>query len=511
MGKNKRILKNAVAILCAATLMFSALIGCKKEGNSQSNGSESNDKGPFKITIMLPTFTADTMNPESPALKALEEYTNTDIEFIWVPNASYNDKMNVTMASSDLPMMMYVPNKSSSIINAVKAGGFWEIGPYLKNYKNLSKANEIILYNTSIEGKVYGIYRGRPLGRNGIIIRKDWLEALNMEAPKTMDDFYNMLVAFRDKDPDKNGQNDTYGMIVTKFSGPFFNMSVWNGAPNKWGIDENGKLYPEHMAPEYMETLKLFKKMYDEKLINQDFAVMDSAKWEEPFINNKAGVIIDVLDRGRRLSEKFEDMGTNQTVEVVGTIEGPKGRRSLPTSGYAGFFMFPKSSIKDEATLDKVLTFVDKTNDEEALNIITNGVEGRHYRKLDGYIEKIDDPNIPDNELADFQQLLTGVNEDNKALGVKTTPMRQKVDDLMKENEDYVVANPAEPFISETYSKRGPQLDAIIEDAMVKYIVGQIDEAGYQAELDLWLRSGGQQYIDEINAEYAKAQANRSN
>ena len=174
-------------------------------------------------------------------------------------------------------------------------------------------------------------------------------------------------------------------------------------------------------------------------------------------------------------------------------------------------FMFPKSSIKDEATLDKVLTFVDKTNDEEALNIITNGVEGRHYRKLDGYIEKIDDPNIPDNELADFQQLLTGVNEDNKALGVKTTPMRQKVDDLMKENEDYVVANPAEPFISETYSKRGPQLDAIIEDAMVKYIVGQIDEAGYQAELDLWLRSGGQQYIDEINAEYAKAQANRSN
>ena len=41
-------------------------------------------------------------------------------------------------------------------------------------------------------------------------IRKDWLEKLGLEEPKTVDELYNVLVTFRDKDPNGNGKKMKY-------------------------------------------------------------------------------------------------------------------------------------------------------------------------------------------------------------------------------------------------------------------------------------------------------------
>ena len=56
-------------------------------------------------------------------------------------------------------------------------------GKYLKDYPNLSKMNKLINKNASIDGKLYGIYRERPLSRQGIVIRKDWLDNLGLDMP----------------------------------------------------------------------------------------------------------------------------------------------------------------------------------------------------------------------------------------------------------------------------------------------------------------------------------------
>jgi putative aldouronate transport system substrate-binding protein len=524
-GKTVRM-KRMVAMMSIGAVAMGSLAGCGSDDKKDTGSSPAASAGasaaatqlpPLDLNIMLPIFKTNFPKDDSPVAAEIEKKTNTNIHFEWVPNASYADKFNITLASGKLPHIIAVLDaKSSSFVNAAKSGAFWEVGPYLKDYKNLSGANPVVLNNYSIDGKNYGIYRGRDLGRQGVYFRKDWMENVGLQEPKTIDDFYNMLKAFKEKDPDKNGKNDTYGMVLVKWTGGwasgFDTMKLWFGAPNKWGI-KDGKLVPEHQYEEYIEGLKFMKKLYDEKLINSDFAVMDSAKWVDPLVNNQAGVIVDVIDGASRVEDKIhaalvkdgKDDPSKQYMDVLSGVTGVDGKlHTLPTSGYSGILAIPKSSVKTEAELKRVLTFIDQLNDADMQTLLSSGLEGKHYTLEGDSIVASKDTVLMESEVEGLNQMLSFLPE-AKNKTVKQTPLRLKQTKLIKDNVNYIVSNPAEPFISTVYSQKGPQLENIINDARIKFIVGQIDEAGLRAAFETWKKTGGDDLVKEMNELYAAA------
>jgi putative aldouronate transport system substrate-binding protein len=526
MEANRSVKKKRWLLLLLVAMMVTTVVaGCSGNesagSNSKSEGSsntgEEKSESPLDLTLMLPIFKTNYPKDGSPVAAELEKQTNTKIHFEWVPNASYADKFNITLASGKLPTIIYVGDvKASSFVNAAKSGAFWEVGPYLKDYPNLSQANPVILKNSAIDGKNYGIYRGRVLGRNGMVFRKDWLEKVGLQTPQTVDDFYNMLKAFKEKDPDGNGKEDTYGMVLVKWSGQwassFDTIKLWFGTPNKWGV-QDGKLVPEHEYPEYLEALKFMKKLYDEKLINSDFAVMDSAKWTDPIVNNKAGVIVDVVDTGARVDDKIhaalekegKDEPDKHYVDVSGGVTGTDGKlHTLPTSGFSGMLAIPKSSVKSEEELKRVLAFLDQINNPELQTMLGFGLEGTHYTMVDGFIERSKDTVLVESEVEGLNQILAYIPED-KSKTVAQTPLRLKQTEVQKANEASIVVNPAEAFISTVYSQKGAQLDNVINDARIKYIVGQIDEAELKSAFDVWRKTGGDDLVKEMNELYAKA------
>lgn len=513
--------KRTVALLCAVLMMLSVLAACSGGGSgsntptstpqSQATNKPENKVdeepaplAPLKLEIMVPAFNTELPDRNSPVIKALEEYTNTEITMQFVPNSSYGDKMNITLASGQLPHLMVVDRNSASYINAARSGAFWELGPYLQDYPNLSQANPIILNNSSVDGKTYGIYRGRTLGRMGISINKDWMTNLGLEAPKTIDEFYELLKAFKENDPDQNNKDDTYGMVVTKYAGPWDIMQIWFGAPNKWGEDESGQLIPAHMTAEYKEALQFFRKLYDEGLVNEDFAVMDPAVWNDPIINGKAGVLVDVADASRRIDSKMQEKAERDTayIDVFQAPVGPKGHRDMPTSGYANVIAVSKSAVKSEDELKRVLEFLDQLGDVEMQMLLGYGIDDRHYKMVDGYIEKLttaEDVAL-NKELESLNQMLTFIGPLTPTL--EMTPLNEKIAQVQLDNEKIVVGNPAEPLISEVYAQKGQQLDNIIADARIMYIVGQIDEKGLDDAIALWRSSGGDEYVEEMNKLY---------
>ena len=491
--------KKVIAFAMAAAMVVPVLASCG------GGGGIAIDKENPEVQIMTKAFQAESAAADSPVMEALEEVIGTKLNMTWSPSTSYDEKVTTAMGSGTYPHAMLVGTRSSSVIQAARNDIFWDLTDVFEEgskYTNLAQANPIVNHNISIDGKIFGIYRARELGRAGVSIRKDWLENLGLEIPKTVDDFYNVLKAFTEQDPDGNGQNDTYGMIVTNYlDGPLNNLAIWMGAPNSWGIDENGELAPAFMFDEYMDALKLFRQMYEEKLINSDMATYSSDKWNEQFLSGQAGVIVDVADRARRLAQNMEDQST---VDVFGyvTKDASTEPRTLPTTGYDGYYVLPKPAVSEE-DLDFVLDVMDKLNGEEAVNLMNYGIEGRNY-ELDeeGYVVKKDDAELV-KEYADLNQLSMGIVSYENGLKTRyTAPVAAKIDEVYAENKLYTVSNPAEPYVSSTYSKKGPQLDSIIAEAKTKFIVGQIDEAAFLAEVERWKTMGGADVIKEMNEAY---------
>jgi putative aldouronate transport system substrate-binding protein len=502
-------LSRKLAFVGLAAIVATSLAAC-----GQGKKEEGSD-GRFTFTMMNQYTSPEPPGENNPIIKKIEEYTNTKIDATWIPASAYNDKVNVSIASNDLPQVLMIQDtKSSSIINAQRSGMFWEIGPYLKDYPNLSKynGNETVLNNISVDGKVYGLYRARALARQGVVIRQDWLENLGLEQPKTIDDLYNVIKAFTLNDPAKTGNKDTFGLVEAEDSSNgasavgltgFQTIAAFFGAPNQWEI-QDGKAVPQFMTPENMEAMKFYKRLYDEKLINQDFPATKTSKQQEQFFQGKAGVIFTTLDFLITGGNELKKANPDAKLDIISRIEGPEGERVFATTGYNGMFVFPKATVKTEEELKKLLGFFDKIVDEEMMYTWTWGIEGSHHAKDSSGEPSITDQTAYSNEVSPLKQLPSydGALMIWKGKGEADNKFRQ----MMQDNESIIVSNPVEPLISQTAVEKGTELNKIITDARIKFIIGTLDEDGFNKEVEKWRAQGG----DQIIADYTELYANQA-
>ncbi|WP_261304940.1 extracellular solute-binding protein [Paenibacillus andongensis] len=365
----------------------------------------------------------------------------------------------------------------------------------------MSKMNKSVFDNIKVDGKVYGLYRARDLTTYGIIFRSDWLKNVGLSAPKTMDELYEVLKAFTLNDPDKNGKQDTVGLTDEKTMEGFLTVASYMGAPNGWEVKE-GKLSPDFMSPEYLEAMKFYRKLYEEKLIKQDFPVLNNQQKKDDMNQGKAGVVISNMLDSTGYQSTLAKTFPGADVDVVSRIQGPKGERTPAGQGYNGVYMFPKASVKTEAELKQILSFFDKLSDPSMLDLLGWGMEGRHYQIQDGKPIFLDQK-LYNTEIGSSYLQLQVSNYSAKTKG-KETPLIDKFNNMFKENESIAVQNPTHSLVSNTIMTKGDELKQIIVDARTKFVVGKLDEAGWQKAIEQWRKAGGDKVIEEFSEQYAK-------
>ncbi|NYD67055.1 extracellular solute-binding protein [Agromyces atrinae] len=493
----------------AALIATSAVVlaGC----SASDTGGEAADL--TTVSIMAPYLVTNAPSGDNEIHTALEEIAGVTLDITWVPNSSYLDKTNITLAGDDIPHVMVVQGKDPGFVRNAQAGAFWELSEYLPDYPNLATTLPEVQKAASINGEVYGVFRARDGMRAAVILRKDWLQNLGLEVPKTTDDLYEVAKAFTQNDPDGNGADDTYGLIIPKWPGaigsnsPYDVIETWHGAGNRW-TERDGELVPSFTTDEWLEAVDYEKRLVDEGLVNPDYATFDSANWNEPFLNGKGGIIIDVHSRAgvlmSLLKESDPDSFQNY-VEITGNLEGPDGvLHAHPTTGYSGFLAIPKTNVRTEAELRAVLEVLNNMNSTEAGALLNNGIEGTTYT-LDGDLAVAVDsaPQALKDAVLSYSQLGTNVTGFQGYLPKQPTEYEQEMYDKRKaiEESDLESAeyDPAAAFVSKTYVSKGAQLDTIIADARIQYIAGQIDRDGLTDAIALWRSSGGDAVIAEIN------------
>ncbi len=502
----KKFNKRIITAVIASALIAGVAAGC-------GSGAQVLDLTAETPTVRLMTsaYQSKSAGEDSAVYQALEEYLGVDLDLVRIYSNNYDEKVTATMGAGDRPMLMRVGSKTSSVIQNSRAGTFWEVGDKMmdsEKYPYLSQANPMINHNIAIDNKIYGLYCARDLGRAGVSIREDWLDNLGMDYPTTIAEFEEVLRAFTEDDPDGNGIDDTYGMIVTSYSGPLDNLIVWCGAPNEWGYnEETQRLEPDFMFPEYMDALNLIKKWFQAGYINQDMATRSSDKWDEDFLAGNAGVIIDVADRARRLQTNIASADPDAVVGIFGSVAVDENseRRVKPTTGYNGFFVVPTASVPTEEGLEFILSVCDKMLSPDGADLINYGIKDRNYViDEEGYLDQ-----TPSNENASLAAEYADLNQITTLIGGQTnlktrylTKVAEDVELVMEDNANYAVANPAESYVSQAYSLSGTQMDAIISEANTKYMTGQITEEEWQSSITRWEKMGGSTVIEEMNEAY---------
>ncbi len=494
--------KNRLILLSSIVLALIVLAGCNNDSASSKGATESSSDEPTKITIMTKLHTAEV--PSDRIQELIEEETGVELDIEWVPDNNYADKLSTAFATGTFPMAVTMgADQVGEFTEAIRDDQFWEIGPYLDEFENLSKLNEDKLENTKVDGKIYSLYQGRPFSRQGMIYRKDWADELGLSAPETVDEFFEMAKAFTEEDPDGNGKEDTIGIADRGDLeyGLFKTLASWFGTPNNWG-EKDGELLPEFMFPEYMETMNFVKELREKKYINQDFPVTSKEDQQAMFKNGTAGMYVGAMVDVLGLYNDAIELNPDLEYDVHNKVAGPSGEFTVwANPGYNNEVLFPKTAIKDEAQLKEVLAFFDQLMTPELANLVQWGIEGEHYEVVDGFAEVSEDQAKIEREVFTYNMLGIGEAETNgRYESLHTYEPRQKTEDLVKENDDYLVHDPTVQLESDTYIRDGERLQEIINDATYNYMLGEIDEEAFQAEVEKWKDQGGDQIIEEFNA-----------
>lgn len=146
----------------------------------------------------------------------MEELTNIRLEFITPPTEGYEERKNLTFASGQLPDFFFGGNLTASDEVTYGAQGMLIpledlIEEHAPNILRVLEENpEIRRSITAPDSHIYalpnltagfGVYP--KLWINGV-----WLERLGLDMPMTTAEFYDVLMAFREGDPNENGQQD---------------------------------------------------------------------------------------------------------------------------------------------------------------------------------------------------------------------------------------------------------------------------------------------------------------
>lgn len=497
----KKIVKLAVLAICGSMLL-SACGGNKGAESAGKQGSA--EGGKTKITWL--NILQTTSPPTDTVLNKIEEATNADIQFSWIPDPSKEERINTALASDSLADIVTLTLlENSSVRNALKNGVFWEVSPYLDEFPNLAAISQDMRNSASIEGKLYGIPMQKDIARNGVIIRKDWLDKVGLPVPKTTDELFEIAKAFTEQDPDGNGKKDTTGFIDRSdlVFGAFKTLGSYFGTPSGWDVDENGKVTPEFESEGYIKAMDYMKRLYEGGYINQDFAVTAKKDQQQGFAQGKAGIYVGALFDSKNLLNSAKGIQDEMELVMVNDITstGKEEDRAIwsTSNGVGGLIAFPRSEVKDEQELKRLLKFINDLMSEEVFALMTFGIEGVHYTIDADKAVTIKDSKLWEQEVQPF------ASSRPKEPGYEihdSDPLKTEAARLIHENEKYAVLNPMYSLESETFSSQGSELQKIITDATYKYILGKINLDEFKEAVQNWRKSGGDKIISEYEAAY---------
>jgi len=459
------------------------------------------------------------------------EVHNIELEWVQTPRWDQEEVMSMLLAGGDAPDVGFIFGMTT-VQTFADMGGIMDLTPLLEEYRDLLPnmydllTVENVYWNRNPEypHSNYAI-AGRLIqdGRINTFVREDWLNTLNIAPPTTLQEFEDMLIAFRDNAEELLGAdaNMMVPYMITSDVGWTADHVITSFIPDNISEREwfrYGFCDRRFTQPNIKEGVRVLNRWWNDGLIMRDFAEYEAAdtiyadlvrmgvvgaftqNWDMPF-------------RGggdRWITDMQENVGPEANYMVVTPFPNDSG---VPVFHMPApidrMIFFPATNQNPLASL----LYLDFMSRLEVRNTLAFGIEGVHHiRHANGAIETLP------QDYVDGDQIIVSLRNFDVSLMVNGVDLGDDVLSGLTIGYGYPGIDPAQVLAAREaglthgrWMRRvqhrpiaaegifGGPLNDIRDTVLNQSIVAPVDQfdAVFDAGMQNYMTAGGQAIIDE--------------
>lgn len=426
--------------------------------------------------------------------KYMEKATNTTIKMIAPPMNTYSEKMNVLLASGDIPDVFQVTKAMVNVHTFTQRGYTAPLDEYIKKNKAFKNIDPKYFDYMRVNGIVRAIPRQQE-SEKFLWMRQDLLDeyGVKLSSTPTTEEFYREMKKVKGRIP----------LSFSKFLDnlPFFYHSF--GVYDEFIKDSKGVYYDAFNTPEMRECLTYVNRLYSEGILDKEFPTTDNTVLRNNLISGKATVNIDYDTRYFYYLSEIErlDPEAKPNLKPIFKLVGPKGHGGTLNEAIQDGIAVSAKCKNPQAAVDLIawLYFT-----PEGLKATRVGLSGKNYTVENG-VAKLTPAAESGGQALDMTNVMKlHVPLEKLNFGFKF-PNEDKskiyynlVKDVSKHTGPKHVISMGQ---SRTYDRVGQSLIRKRQELALKMIIGASSiEDGFK-EYEAFYRSiNGDQILKELNA-----------
>lgn len=381
--------KTRSAAALAALLLVFLLGGC-----SAQQPAAVSEKKPVMLTALQ--YELENMAVDFNDLwfyRQIEEQTGVHVDFEDVKDSEWVSSLSLAFSRGSMPDLILrgsldVEEYGVSRHLLIPLDEYMEKG-YLPTYAKRLEASGLKDQLTASDGHMYqlGFLIAQDVNTNGhFFINQDWLDALSLPMPETLEQLTDTLRAFRDGDPNGNGLRDE---IPLEFTFDDNNTGIYNlfsffGLPlneDYVSVDGTGQVVFAPEEPAFLEAAEWLHQMYAEGLLDIDFISQGSNIWAAKVNAGNVGLFSYWRLQNTALSPEITSM-----YRIMCPVSAAGKQACLPRN--MDIIEFGAALTTDNHDVEASLRWLDVQFETENMLVSQNGALGDTLaRREDGRYE----------------------------------------------------------------------------------------------------------------------------
>lgn len=471
---------------------------------------------------------------ECKSIQTAEELTGIHVDFTEVSDMTEGESFNLMIAAGDYCDVIYnFLGNYGSAAKAISEGIIVDLRDYLDDasiYRDFLEQNPGIAQKiTTDDGELGAFYKiAEHEGRvyEGWVIRKDWLEKAEMDAPVTVDQWHDVLAAFRDQFqpqmPLALGSSGTYNSLTSAWTAAF--ISPMGGYNDTFCANPDGSVTFGPTSPEFKDYLETMHQWYQEGIISGDFVSFE--------MNGPFSTFTSVVTTGNSGIFPAQADYIDNYIETGRTTDPDYDLQGIVNIHRNADEAIPAHTVSSE--LQSIFSVTAGPNAQLAAKwcnfwysdvgarLCTYGIEGESYEVDENGVPQYTDLILhnPDGYSTDGMKMLYCVNyctlfdpdaekgtlSDTVESVVEVWTADQKINEAAQDvysivNLDYLTMTTEE---SETFATLDSDINTYVSEYTLKFITGDIPLSEYDAYCETIASMGVDEVVGIVQDAYTR-------